>query len=482
MNKLRQTAAGGGRLLSLIALAIILLGFATPAHADSISIDLDATAVTLQRSGNLYEHTSSLHVHNSNTYGFTLSMNASQPNLVNSKDSTYKIDSVSGTNQKLAANQWGYGMGKNATTFSSVSSASLADITSGNKGSCTSADDCTFYLTLGANIDPKRLPVGSYSTSLTYTATSKPAPVQPSTPSSGGSSSGGSSYDAWWSICYGRYPSDNDKRSYCYIHNGDMSGYWNEECHKNYSYDSDKESYCKAHDGDMSGYQPDWGSICSSRYPDNDPETNDKWLYCNRHQGDMSGYQPNWGSICRNRYPGSDTDSSNKRTYCAEHKGSMSGYLDWLCGGLYSGDNNKLSYCKAHNGGMSGYLDWLCGGLYSGDNYKISYCKDHNGDMSGYEDYYWDNTCSTEYIFEDNKIAYCKDHHGNMSGYLDWLCGGWYPGNDDETVFVKRPYCIAHDGDMSGYRTPSHDDICRAKYPGNDSYSMDERLACISSH
>lgn len=387
----RPVFAAPTTLFSLLALAIAPLVFATPAHADSISIDLDATAVTLQRSGDLYEHTSSLHVHNSNTYGFTLSMNASQPNLVNSKDSTYKIDSVSGTNQKLAANQWGYGMGKNATTFSSVSSASLADITSDNKGSCTSVDDCTLYLTLGANIDPKRLPVGSYSTSLTYTATSKPAPVQPSTPSSGGSSSGGSSSDPWWPICNDRYSYDSDKRLYCYIHNGDMSGYWNEECHKNYSYDSDKESYCKAHDGDMSGYQPDWGSICSSRYPDNDPETNDKWLYCNRHQGDMSGYQPNWGSICRNRYPGSDTDSSNKRTYCAEHK-------------------------------------------------------------------------------------------GNMSGYLDWLCGGWYPGNDDETVFVKRPYCIAHDGDMSGYRTPSHDDICRAKYPGNDSYSMDERLACISSH
>lgn len=109
-------------------------------------------------------------------------MNADQPNLVNGKDSTYKIDSVSGTNQHLAANQWGYGMGKNATTFSSVSSATLVDVTSDSKGNCTSVDDCTLHLTFGANLDPKRLPTGSYSTSLTYTVTSKPAPYVPPAP------------------------------------------------------------------------------------------------------------------------------------------------------------------------------------------------------------------------------------------------------------------------------------------------------------
>lgn len=296
----RPVFAAPTTLFSLLALAIAPLVFATPAHADSISIDLDATAVTLQRSGDLYEHTSNLHVHNSNTYGFTLSMNASQPNLVNSKDSTYKIDSVSGTNQKLAANQWGYGMGKNATTFSSVSSASLADITSDNKGSCTSADDCTLYLTFGANIDPKRLPVGSYSTSLTYTATSKPAPVQPSTPSSGGgsssggTSSGGSSYDYWWSVCYDKYSGSDElsyqKRWYCKEHYGDMSDYWNKECHEDYSDDPDKESYCASHDGDVSGYVPDWNKICSRRYPDYYLDSLSKRAYCYHHHGDMSGY------------------------------------------------------------------------------------------------------------------------------------------------------------------------------------------------
>ena len=339
-----------GIVFSLLALAVAPLVFATPAHADSISIDLDATAVTLQRSGDLYGHTSSLHVHNSNTYGFTLSMNANQPNLVNSKDSTYKIDSVSGTNQKLAANQWGYGMGKNATTFSSVSSATLADITNDNKGSCTSADDCTLYLTLGADIDPKCLPVGSYSTSLTYTATSKPAPYVPPTPpaptpepstpssggsSSGGSSSGGSSYDYWWSTCNDRYSYDSDKRSYCYIHNGDMSGYeidWNKICSDRYpgsdTSSLNKKSYCIDYKGDMSGYrEPEsWDKICSDRYPDDF----DKELYCESHNGDMSGYQePNWAVICVDRY-------RNSGDYAGESEDKIT---------------EQIAYCETHHGG-----------------------------------------------------------------------------------------------------------------------------------
>ena len=379
-----------GIVFSLLTLAAASLAFATPAHADSISIDLDATAVTLQRSGDLYEHTSSLHVHNSNTYGFTLSMNANQPNLVNSKDSTYKIDSVSGTNQKLAADQWGYGMGKNATTFSSVSSATLADITSDNKGSCTSADDCTLYLTLGADIDPKRLPVGSYSTSLTYTATSKPAPYVPPTPpaptpepstpssgggsSSGGSSSGGSSHSSLYDLCESRYPGSGEefkKWEYCFDHNGDMSGYWAEKCSKEYSGDYNKESYCESHNGDMSGYQPDWVSICNSRYSGD----YDKESYCESHNGDMSGYQPDWSHICLDRYPGSDDITFDKQQYCASHQGDMSDYqTDWesICiirhshGRADPATNDKVQYCVSHQGDMSGYYDYGDYGGYGG--------------------------------------------------------------------------------------------------------------------
>lgn len=368
-----------GVVFSLLTLAAASLAFATPAHADSISIDLDATAVTLQRSGDLYEHTSSLHVHNSNTYGFTLSMNASQPNLVNSKDSSYKIDSVSGANQHPAANQWGYGMGKNATTFSSVSSAALADITSDNKGSCTSADDCTLYLTLGANIDPKHLPVGSYSTSLTYTATSKPAPYvpptppaptpyvpptppapdpEPSTPSSGG---GSSSHSALYNLCESRYPSDLNKWEYCFNHDGDMSGYWDSsECDYSSPF---KKSYCTDHSGDMGGYQDALEDACNAKY-DGDMECNrDR---CVASDNNLSGvvdchpqtYQPDWSDICNKRYPGSDEVSIDRRLYCYNHHGDMSDYeTDWdeICRIRYPGNYDKILYCKNHNGDVSGY-------------------------------------------------------------------------------------------------------------------------------
>ena len=439
--KASYSTAASAASFGLLALAIAPLVFTMPAHAsDKISISLGNNSVSMQKSASIYDSSSSVTVHNSNDYGFSLSMHATNPDLVNDSYPEYRINPVTGANGQLGANQWGYNLdGSNRFSKvpgSSSEAVSIASVSSDNKGNCSSLKDCNFNLNFGANINPKKMVSGTYSTYVVYTATSNPAPAQPSTPSSSGSSSGGSSSGSWWSICYGRYPSDSDKRSYCYIHDGDMSGYWNEECHKNYSNNSDKESYCKTHDGDMSGY-------LKSAVDDWMPPVITK----------PKIVTTTWSEICERDYPGSDTDSSNKRTYCAEHKGSMSGYLDWLCGGLYSGDNDKISYCK-----------------------------DHNGDMSGYEDYYWDNTCSAEYIFEDNKIAYCKDHHGNMSGYLDWLCGGWYPGNDDETVFVKRPYCIAHDGDMSGYIRPSQDDICRAKYPGNDSYSMQNRLTCIVGH
>ncbi len=171
-----------GVTFGLLVFAVTPVAFTVPAHADSISVDLDTTNVVLQRSGNLYKHNSSVHVHNSNDYGFTLNLDTYQPDLVNNRDSTYKINSVTGYYKYLSANQWGYGMGSDATSFNPVSNATLADVTKDNNGDCYNISNCTIKLTFGANIDPKRLPTGSYSTSLTYIVTSKPAPYVPPTP------------------------------------------------------------------------------------------------------------------------------------------------------------------------------------------------------------------------------------------------------------------------------------------------------------
>lgn len=352
MNKLRQAAARS-KLLSLAALAVIVLGCATPVHADSISVDLDATNVTLQRSGNIYKHNSSVRVYNSNDYGFTLNLDTDQPDLVNSDDSTYRIDSVTGYYKYLAANQWGYGIGNDATSFSPVSNATLADVTKDNNGYCYNISDCTINLTFGAKIDPKHLPVGNYSTTLTYTATSKPAPD-------------------WNVICSDRYPGSDaetsGKRSYCIQHQGSMSGYqpdWNAICRDRYSSDSNKRSYCVSHKGDMSGYRVDWSAICFERYPGTEGELLDQRAYCVTHQGDMSGYQPvpvDWNVICSERYPGSDAESVDKNVYCSRHQGDMSGYqTNWavICMERYPGTDpeslQKDAYCTSHHGDMSGY-------------------------------------------------------------------------------------------------------------------------------
>lgn len=164
-----------------------MLGFAAPAHADNISISLDTANATLRGSGKYLHYKNVVTVDNSNSYGFTLSMYANNPNLVNSSDSNYVINSVSGHNRYLGANQWGYSMTGDSGTFneipnSSYNAATLADVTNDAKGVCDRVSYCGIPITFGANIEPKKSASGHYSTTLTYTATSKPAPYVPPAP------------------------------------------------------------------------------------------------------------------------------------------------------------------------------------------------------------------------------------------------------------------------------------------------------------
>lgn len=275
----------------------------------------------MRGSGKYLHYRNVITVDNSNSYGFTLSVYANNPDLVNSSDSNYVINSVSGHNRYLGANQWGYSMTGDSGTFneipnSSYNAATLADVTNDAKGVCDRVSYCGVPITFGANIEPKKSASGHYSTTLTYTATSKPAPYVPPTPTPSPPSGGGSSYDYWWSVCNDRYPYDYDERSYCYIHDGDMSGYWNEVCSKRYpGSDTDslnRKSYCIDYKGDMSGYEPDWNRICRERYSGNDEYIFGMRPYCIAHNGDMSGYRTNWDDICRAKYP----DNIDERLSC----------------------------------------------------------------------------------------------------------------------------------------------------------------------
>ena len=184
MSKLRQTAAGGGRFLSLIALAIILLGCTAPAHAaddNTVSIEVDQNAA-LQPTGTLYKATTNVTVKTGKPYGFNLTMQADTADLLNSKDPTHKISATpSSTPVALNANQWGYSLSKSAATFSAVPAAQatpavIADVTKAKPVGCTNPANCTKSVTFAANVDPVKLASGSYSTTITYTATAKPAP------------------------------------------------------------------------------------------------------------------------------------------------------------------------------------------------------------------------------------------------------------------------------------------------------------------
>ena len=229
MSKLRQTAVGGGKLLSLLsqtttksrgkiatlaplaptancnnllagALArgvtfgLFVLAFAplilvAPAHAtddNTVSIAVDQNAA-LQPAGNLYKATTNVTVKTGKPYGFNLTMQADTADLVNSKDSTHKISATpSSTPVALNANQWGYSLNKSATTFSAVPAGAQATpavvvdtAVKGKQAGCNCKDHCDTTVTFAANVDPAKLASGSYSTAITYTATAKPAPKPP---------------------------------------------------------------------------------------------------------------------------------------------------------------------------------------------------------------------------------------------------------------------------------------------------------------
>ena len=228
MSKLRQTAVGGGKLLSLlsqttksrgkiatpaplapitsrnnllagglargVAFSVLTLAAAPfiltmPAHAtddNTVSIAVDQNAA-LKPTGNLYKATTNVTVKTGKPYGFNLTMQADTTDLINSKDQTHKISATpSSTPVALNANQWGYSLNKSATTFSAVPAGAQATpavivdtSVKGKQAGCNCKDHCDTSVTFAANVDPLKLASGSYSTTITYTATSKPAPKPP---------------------------------------------------------------------------------------------------------------------------------------------------------------------------------------------------------------------------------------------------------------------------------------------------------------
>ena len=185
-----KTLWGGVIFWPLFLLAVTPLILATPAHAtddNTISISVDPS-VALQPVGNLYKATTNVTVKTGKPYGFTLTMEADNSNLVNSNDPTRKISYNYRSYLKattLGANQWGYSLHKDSTKFMQVPGrcgkkclhiGNIAHVTNAKPHGCTNIANCTKSVTFAANVDQLKLAGGSYGTTVTYTATTNSAP------------------------------------------------------------------------------------------------------------------------------------------------------------------------------------------------------------------------------------------------------------------------------------------------------------------
>ena len=177
MSKLRQTAAGGGKLLSLIALAIILLGFAAPAHAaddNAISLTMRDYHVFLSggwhgssRRQGVYTGTTSVEVGAKKSRGFNLAIKSNTgPDLINARDRHSRIPL-----------RYSVGNGWLSLPFGNKAPATIVDTSSEyNNANCKGKDHCEVKIDFVAPVDLYKTVQGTYFNAITYIATVNPAP------------------------------------------------------------------------------------------------------------------------------------------------------------------------------------------------------------------------------------------------------------------------------------------------------------------
>ena len=184
IRRLGVLRASGTRTVAFgLLFAVAPFVFAVPTYAaddSTVSVTVDQNAA-LQPAGNLYKATANVTVKTSKSFGFNLTMQADTSDLIHATDPTHKISAMTSVNPaELNSNQWGYALAPQATQFRKVPAVSdpaavIADVTKAKPAGCANPDDCTKQVIFAANIDPAKLASGSYSTSITYTATAKPA-------------------------------------------------------------------------------------------------------------------------------------------------------------------------------------------------------------------------------------------------------------------------------------------------------------------
>lgn len=189
MNRLRYVIERN-TLLRSIAIALIWSAlFVTPVlatDADSIGV-LVGDEAKLTNQGGLYKAVTSVAVTAGKAQGFNLTMQAEQSDLLNTADHSHKIAAVSSDSPTtLADGQWGYSLDAAATKFSKMPSDRAVEIIHATKeklGGCKSLANCAKSVTFAAKVDAAQLTSGSYSTTVSYTATASLKPRRVPRPS-----------------------------------------------------------------------------------------------------------------------------------------------------------------------------------------------------------------------------------------------------------------------------------------------------------
>ena len=191
----------------LFLLAVAPLVLATPVHAADdntveLTISSDAYLKHKQSSTDPYLHeaTTPVKIKTAKPRGFNLTIHADSADLVNTKDNSHRIKGITALKDEESGreliggmntngNGWGYRLEEsydakhmpdgfmhvpagNEAPSVVVDTASEYD----NAG-CKGKKQCEVHMTFGAAIAPNSLAAGRYSTTVTYTATAKPAPA-----------------------------------------------------------------------------------------------------------------------------------------------------------------------------------------------------------------------------------------------------------------------------------------------------------------
>ncbi len=183
-------------LLALVAAPFILT---TPAHAtDDNTVELTiGSDADLKPSADSYLHeaTTPVKIKTAKPRGFNLTIHADSADLVNNRDSSYRIKGMEKDPYGLLlginanSNIWGYRLEEGHGTdvvpngFMHVPAGDeapsvIVDTASEyDNAGCKGKKQCEVHMTFGAAIALNSLAAGKYSTTVTYTATAKPVPA-----------------------------------------------------------------------------------------------------------------------------------------------------------------------------------------------------------------------------------------------------------------------------------------------------------------